>query len=73
MTIPPTLQPRSQKTQTTESTVGQMSPQEVCHQADLAPSGEEPGMVASADPRDVGTQREPLEPMPYGPPRTEDV
>ena len=50
-----------------------MSPQEVCHQADLVPSGEGPGMVASADPGDVGTQREPLEPTPYGPPRTEDV
>ena len=30
-------------------------------------------MVASADPGDVGTRREPLEPTPYGPPRTGDV
>ena len=72
-TVPPTPQPRSQKTQTTKSTVGQMSPQEICRQADLVPSREGPGTVASADPRDVGTQREPLEPTPYGSPRTEDV
>ena len=72
-TVPPTPQPRSWKTQTTESMVGQTSPQEVRRQADLAPSGEGLGMVASADPRDVGTQREPLESTPYGPPRTEDV
>ena len=69
----PTLQPRSRKTQTTESMVGQTSPQEVHRQADLVPSGEELGTVASADPGDVGTQREPLEPTAYGPPRTEDV
>ena len=53
--------------------VGRMSPQEVCHQADLAPSGEGLEMMASADPGDVDTRREPLEPTPYGPPRTEDV
>ena len=69
----PSPQPRSWKTQTTKSTVGQMSLQEVHCQADLALSGEGPGMVASADPRDVGTQREPYELTPYGPPRTEDV
>ena len=67
-TVPPTLQSRSQKTQTTESTVGRMSPQMVRCQADLVPSGEGPGTVASAEPGDVGTQREPLEPTPYGPP-----
>ena len=50
-----------------------MSLQEVRCQADLAPSREGLGMVASADPGDVGTQRELLEPRPYGPPRTEDV
>ena len=71
--MPPTPQPRSWKTQTTESAVGQTSPQEERHQADLVPSGEGLGTVASADPGDVGTQREPLEPTPYGPPRTEDV
>ena len=67
-TVPPTPQPRSWKTQTTESTVGQMGPQEIRCQADLVPSGEGPGTVASADPRDIGTHREPLEPTPYGPP-----
>ena len=72
-TVPPTPQPQSRKTQTTVITVGQTSPQEVHHQADLVPSGEGPGTVASADPRDIGTRREPLEPTPYGPPRTEDV
>ena len=72
-TVPPTLQPQSRKTQTTESTVGQTRPQEVRHQADLGPNGEGLGMVASADPGDIGTQREPLEPTPYGPPRTGDV
>ena len=72
-TVPPTLQPRSWKTQTTKSTVGWTSQQEVRHQADLVPGGEALGTVASADPRDVGTKREPLEPTPYGPPRTEDV
>ena len=71
--MPPTPQPRSWKTQTTKSTVGQMSLQEVHCQADLVPSGEGPGTVASADPRDVGTQREPLEPTPYGLPRIEDA
>ena len=72
-TVPPTPQPRSRKTQTTESTVGWTSPQEVHHQADLVPSGEGLGTVASADPGDIGPWREPLEPTPYGPPRTEDV
>ena len=72
-TVLPTPQPRSWKTQATASMVGWMSLQEVCHQADLAPSGEGPGTVASADPGDVGTRREPLEPTPYGPPRTEDA
>ena len=72
-TVPPTLQPRSRKTQTTESTVGQTSPQDVRCQADLVPSGEGPVTVASADPRDIGTRREPLEPTQYGPPRTEEV
>ena len=71
--MPPTPQPRSRKTQTTKSTVGRTSLQEVCCQADLVPSGEGLGTVASADPGDIGTQREPLEPTPYGPPRTEDV
>ena len=61
------------ETQTTESTVGQTSPQKVRRQADLVPSGEGPGTVASADPRDVGTWKEPLEPTPYGPPRAEEV
>ena len=50
-----------------------MSPQEVCCQADLVPSGEGQGTVASAGPGDVGIRREPVEPTPYGPPRTEDV
>ena len=63
--MPPTLQPQSWKTQTTESIVGWTSPQEVRRQADLVPSGEGLGMVASADPGDVGTQRESLEPTPY--------
>ena len=72
-TVPPTLQPQSRKSQTTKSTVGRMSLQEVCCQAYLVLSGEGPGTVASADPGDVGTRREPLEPTPYGPPRTEDV
>ena len=72
-TVPPTPQPRSQKTQTTESTVGWMSLQEVHCQVDLVPSGEGPETVASTDPRDVDTRREPIEPTPYGPPRTEDV
>ena len=72
-TVPPTPQPRSWKTQTTKSTVGWTSLQEVPRQADLVPSGEGPGMVASTDPRDIGTQREPLEPTPYEPPRIEDV
>ena len=72
-TVPPTLQPRSWKTQTTKSMVGQTSLQEVRCQADLVPSGEGLGTVASADPGDVGTWREPLEPTPYGPPRTEEV
>ena len=67
-TVPPTPQPRSQKTQTAESMVGWMSLQVLCRQADLVPSGEGLGTLASADPRDVGTQREPLEPTPYGPP-----
>ena len=71
--VPPTLQPRSWKTQTTESTVGQTSPQEVCCQAYLVPSEGGPGTVASADPVDIGTRREPLKPTPYGPPRTDDV
>ena len=53
--------------------VGQTSPQEVRCQADFAPSGEGPGREASADPGDIGTWREPLEPTPYGPPKTEDV
>ena len=53
--------------------VGWMSLQEIRHQADFVPSGEGPGTVASADPRDIGTRREPLEPTPYGPPRTEEV
>ena len=72
-TVHPPPQPQSWKTQTTKTMVGWTSPQEIHRQADFVPSGEGPGIVASADPRDVGTQREPLEPTPYGPPRTEEV
>ena len=71
-TVPPTLQPQSRRTQTTKSMVGQTSLQEVHSWVDLVPSGEGPGTVASADSTDVDTQREPIEPTPYGPPRTED-
>ena len=71
--MPPTPQPRSWKIQTTESMVGRTSPQEVRCQTDLVPGGEGSGTVASADPGEVGTWREPLEPTAYGPPRTEDV
>ena len=72
-TVPPTLQPQSWKTQTTEKESRLAESVGINHQADLVPSGEGLGTMASADPEDVGTWREPLKPSPYGPPRTEEV
>ena len=72
-TVPPTPQPQPRKTQAAEGKVGRMSPQEICRQVDFAPSGEGPGRETFTGPGDAGTRGEPLEPTPYGPPRTEDV
>ena len=72
-TVPPTPQPQRQKTQAAKGKVGRTSPQEICQQADFAPSGEGSGRETFTGPVDAGTGGEPLEPTPYGPPRTEDV
>ena len=53
--ISPTPQPRTRKTQTTKGTVGQTSPQEVCHQVDFATKEEGPGREIFAGPGDLGT------------------
>ena len=71
--VPPTPQPRPQKTQTTKSMVDQTSLQEVRRQADSIPSGEGAETRTPADPRNEDTRRELVEPTPYGPPKTEDV
>ena len=53
--------------------MGQTNPQEVCHQVDFTTSKEGPDRETFAGPGDVCARREPLEPTPYGPPRTDDV
>ena len=72
-TVPPTPQPQPQKTQAAEGKVGWTSLQEICRQVEFAPSGEGPSRETFTGPWDAGTREEPLEPTPYGPPRTEDV
>ena len=72
-TVPPTARPQPRKIRLAEGTAGQTDPQEVHHQVNFTTDKEGPGRGTCAGPGDAGTQGEPLEPTPYGPPRTEDV